>query len=137
MTKKDYVLSVLYRLIKYSKLLSTISCISMVCLVLWPIFYSLKGQVDAFFGLYVAFCVLWIVSYISCTFIAAICYGRHIKRMNKLVKEPLKSLMIATIVFPYGTSLGMYFYVKNLSDKVQNNIIIVEEEKPELSTNNE
>ena len=129
MTTKDYVLSVLYRLIKYTKFLSGISLISMISLVLFPIFYVNSKHSDVLFGLFIAFCILWVLTYLTSLIVTAILYGRHVNKLPKVVKDPLKSVVIVSIMIPYGSTLAMYFIVKSQAAKVENNVIIVKEEK--------
>lgn len=136
MTKKDYVLSVLYRLLKYMKISTSISIFSMVFLVLFPIFYHLKSQQGynehTYNGLFIAFCVMWIVTYVICSIIAAIMYGRHIVRLPKIIQARIKYLAIITIILPYFTTLSMFIKIKNLTEKVSEDEIVLLAEQPDL-----
>ncbi|GAA5414772.1 hypothetical protein [Ureaplasma ceti] len=132
MTKKDAVLSILYRLIKYTKLISAISCLSLVAIVLFPIFYTIRDHVKPAEGLYIAFCVIWVLTYVTCIAIGAFFYIRHIQNMELILKNYLKTLTIITIVFPYFVSVFLYFRIKHLTEKVNNNVIVVEPQQPDI-----
>lgn len=136
MTKKDYVLSVLYRLVKYMKISTSVSIFSMVFLVLFPIFYHLKGvegyDYNTYYGLFIAFCVLWIITYLISSVIAAIMYGRHIVRLPKIIEARVNTLAIVTIIFPYFTTLSMFLKIKNLADKVTDDEIVISSEQPDM-----
>ena len=136
MTTKDYILSILYRLIKYTKFLSATSLLSMISLILFPIFYVTREKSDALFALFVVFCVIWILTYLVSLIVSAIIYGRHVSKLPKVVKQPLQVVTVISIFMPYGSCLAMYFVVKNETSKIENDVIVVEKSKPISSETN-
>lgn len=140
---KEFILEKLYKIIKYSKAIASISTIALVFLVIWAVLLSFGqnylNENGVFLGLrhspyyapFVVFIVLFFACYLICILLTTALYVRHIKNGSELLRSRYELMTISTIICPFGLSFVLFMWTKQLINDINNDVIELDRFKEE------
>lgn len=128
---KEFILEKLYKIIKYSKAITSISTISLTFLITWAILLSYGLNANITFTKsneyipFIVFIVLFFALYISCFLCSLTLYLRHVKGSSKIIYYRYKIIVIAVMIIPFGLSFVLFLWTRQLINDIQQDLIEV------------